>query len=130
MRCRVIALDVLTARTVRVSRDAISHGKFFFRYDAMCDQSGNGIIRTAHVGKMHGALIVPEFSNVGDLSARFRVKGRVIEDNFAFRASWQFVYYTFLGDDSFDAAIFCGRTEIKIRLSAKSFREFAVDWIC
>ncbi len=129
VRCRVIALDVLAARAVGVSRDAISYNKFFFGYDTMRDQSGNGVIRAAHVGEMHGAFVVPEFSNVGNLSARFRIKSRVIENNFAFSSGRQFICRAFLRDDSFDAAILRARGEIKIRFSAKSLGKVSIDRI-
>src|ERR1700686_3656171 len=103
MRRRVIALDVLSARSVGIPRDAVAHDKFFFGYDAMSYQSGNGVIRAAHVSDMHSVLIVPEFSNVRDLSTRFGVKHRAVQDEFAFRARGQLVYHAFFRDNGFDA---------------------------
>ena len=86
VRRRVIALDVLAPRAVGVARDAVAHGKFFFRDNAVRDQSGNGIIRAAHFGKLHRVFVVPERADVGNLSARFGVEHRAVEDDFAFRA--------------------------------------------
>ncbi len=129
VRRRVIALDVLAARAVGVSRDAIAHGEFFFCHDAMRDQAGDRIIRAAHFGKLHRVLVVPKRADVGDLSAGFGVEHRAIEDDFAFRSRWQFVDCAILGDDGLDAAIFRRRIEIKIRLRAISFREFSIHRI-
>ena len=129
VRRRVIALDVLAPRAVGVSRDAIAHGKFFLRHNAVRDQARDGIIRAAHFGKLHRVLVVPERPDVGDLPARFGVKHRAIEDDFAFRARRQFIYCAVLRDDGFDAAIFRGRPEIEIRLGAIRFRELRVHRI-
>jgi hypothetical protein len=35
----MIALDVFPARAIGVFRDAVAHGKFFFRHNAMRDQA-------------------------------------------------------------------------------------------
>ena len=129
VRRRVIALDVFAARAVGVSRDAVAHGKFFFCDDAVRDQSGNGIIRAAHVGKLHRVLVVPERAGVGDLSAGFGVKHRAIEDDFAFSARRELIHRAVFGDDGLDAAIFRGRAEIKIRFRAIRFRELRVHRI-
>ncbi len=112
----VIALDVFAPRAVGVSRDAVAHDEFFFRDDAVRDQSRDRVVRAAHVGKLHGVFVVPERADVGNLSAGFGIKHRAIENDFAFRAGRQFVHRAVFGDDGFDAAIFCGRAEIKIRL--------------
>ncbi len=95
----------------------------------MRDQARDGIIRAAHVGHLHGVLVVPQRANVGNLSARFGIEHRAIENDFAFRAGGQFVHRAVFGDDGFDAAIFRGCFEIKIRLRALRFGEFCVDWI-
>ena len=76
VRRRVIALDVLAPRAVGVARDAVAHGEFFFRDDAVRDQPGDGIVRAAHVGKLHRVLVVPERADVGNLSAGFGIERR------------------------------------------------------
>ncbi len=89
VRPRVIALDVLAPRAVGIFRDEISHDKFFLRQNAVRDQSRDGIVRAPHVGNLDRVFIVPKRPDVGNLSARFRVKHGAIEDNFAFRARRQ-----------------------------------------
>ncbi len=129
VRPSVVALDVFAARAVGIARDEIAYGEFFSCDDAMRDQAGDWIVCAAHFGDRDGVLVVPERADVGNLSAGFGVEDRAIQDNFAFRAGWEFVYRAVLCDDGFDAAIFRARLEIKIRLRAIPFRKFRVHRI-
>ncbi len=130
VRRGVIALDVLAPRAVGFSRDAIAHGQFFLCHERGARSGPRRDNTRRALRQLHRVLVVPQRADVGDLSARFGVKHRAVEDNFAFRARREFVYRAVLGDDGFDAAIFRARLKIEIRLGAVRFRRASRtrDW--
>ena len=91
VRRRVVALVALAPRGVGFRRHAIAHAQRLFGDHAMRDQSGDGIIRAAHLGQLQRVLVIPERADVGDLSAGFGIERRAVQHDFAFRARRQFV---------------------------------------
>ncbi len=102
---------------------AITYMQVFFGYDAVRDQSGDGVIRAAHFGHFERFGIVEEAADVGDLAAGFGVDRGAVEDDFRFRTFFDFVYLALLGDDGFDAAIARVGAKVKIRLGLVCLRK-------
>ncbi len=129
VRGRVIAHITHAAFGIGDGCDVIAHVQVFFRDDAVRDQSGDGVVRAAHLGNFERARIVVEAAGIGDLPAGFGIDRSAVEHDFGFGPRFDLIHRALLGDDRFDARVARLRAKIKFLLRLVRLRQLRVNRI-
>jgi hypothetical protein len=75
-----------------------------FHEHLVCPYSLHGVVATSDFGNHSVVIVAVEPPTIANLSAGFRVEGRVIKDDFAFLAGLEFLRALALADDGEDFA--------------------------
>ena len=92
----------------------------------MCPYSLHGVVATFDFGNHSVVIVAVEPSAIANLSAGFRIKRRVIEDDFAFLAGLEFLRALTLADDGEDFAAVGASLAIALEVG---FRKLLVSGI-